>query len=182
MELKTCIKCKESKELSAFSRYTSKREPRRNKCKACSQQEVAEWKVSNPEKVKLSSKKWHENRREVNNLRSQEYKEANPTKVKELVFRWKKANKGLVNLHNVMREQRIQRATAAWIDLKKTKQIYTLAAKWNELWPEDPVHVDHIIPLKGKNVSGLHTELNLQILRAADNMKKSNKLLDISST
>lgn len=182
MELKTCLECGESKELSAFSRYSAKRETRRNKCKTCAQNEVALWKVQNPEKVKASSKKWHEGRKEVNNKRSSAYRAANPEKVKKVVSNWKKKNKGLVNFYNVMREQRIFQATALWADLEKVKQLYKLAATWNEIWPEDPVHVDHIIPLKGKNVSGLHTELNLRIIRAADNIRKSNKLLDISST
>lgn len=181
MGLKICVKCKENKELFSFSRYTSKKDTLRNKCKTCSQKEVALWKAKNPKKVQITSKNWHEARKEVNNLRSKVYREINPVKTKALVTRWKQENKGIVNLHNAMREQRIKQAIAAWTDLEKVKYIYTLATKWNEIWPEDPVHVDHIIPLKGKNVSGLHTELNLQILRATDNIRKSNKLLDESS-
>ena len=49
-----------------------------------------------------------------------------------------------------------------WADVEKIKQIYLNRPKG--------FHVDHIIPLQGKLVSGLHVENNLQYLPAKENM------------
>jgi hypothetical protein len=62
------------------------------------------------------------------------------------------------------------RQTVKWNDELVMKMIY-------EDCPEG-YHVDHIIPVQGKNVSGLHVHTNLQYLLAADNIKKGNKYED----
>ncbi len=70
------------------------------------------------------------------------------------------------------RAAKLQRAPS-WANLKKIERIYQLAA-WASKFTDEPLAVDHIVPLQGKNISGLHVETNLQILTRSENLKKSN--------
>ena len=67
--------------------------------------------------------------------------------------------------------------TPVWltdIDFERIETQYKLAAILTKLWGE-PWHVDHIIPLRGKMVSGLHVPSNLQVIRGIENSRKNNK-------
>jgi hypothetical protein len=72
------------------------------------------------------------------------------------------------------RAMKIQ-ATPAWADHEKIKAFYKLARAFSDLYV--PHHVDHIFPLNGETVSGLHVEHNLQVIPAQDNLLKGNRLL-----
>jgi 5-methylcytosine-specific restriction endonuclease McrA len=67
--------------------------------------------------------------------------------------------------------------TPAWLtaeDHSLMADYYQMAKELELIFPWKQ-HVDHILPLQGKLVSGLHTPLNLQILSEAANLQKSNK-------
>ena len=63
-----------------------------------------------------------------------------------------------------------------WADAEKIKELYKQAViKSKETgiqW-----HVDHIIPLQGELVSGLHVPENLQVIPGIENVKKANRYI-----
>lgn len=66
---------------------------------------------------------------------------------------------------------RVKRATPKWADLEAIAKIYQQAKVLS-------MEVDHIVPLQGKNVCGLHAINNLQHLTMEDNRSKNNRFED----
>jgi len=90
-------------------------------------------------------------------------------------LQWKKDNMGYVTyINSIRRCAKIER-TVTWANLDVIKAIYTECAALNAEHGKRTYHVDHIVPLQGKLVSGLHVENNLRIILAKDNLTKSNK-------
>jgi hypothetical protein len=78
--------------------------------------------------------------------------------------------------HAKRRAAKLQR-TPKWLtkdDCQLIEAKYAMA-KWLGEVVGMPYHVDHIIPLQGDSVSGLHVPNNLCVLLGADNLSKSNK-------
>ena len=81
--------------------------------------------------------------------------------------KWRDANKDKTRLKSANeRAVRLQRLPS-WANKELIKEFYLNC-------PEG-YHVDHIIPLRGKTVSGLHVIENLQYLPANENISKGNK-------
>jgi len=68
------------------------------------------------------------------------------------------------------------KATPTWLSeeqINQMKEKYWLAKDVKAVTGEE-YHVDHIIPINGENVSGLHVPWNLQVLPSDINLSKSN--------
>ena len=63
----------------------------------------------------------------------------------------------------------------SWYNSKVVNKIYKECRELNKIAGFIKYHVDHIIPIQGTNVSGLHVQGNLQIILASVNQSKGNK-------
>lgn len=114
-------------------------------------------------------------------IRSVEWRLKNPQHegMKAAKSRYKTENPGKVRADTVKRRTAKMHRTPAWLtsdDLWLIEQAYELAALRTKMFGFS-WHVDHVIPLQGKAVSGLHVPTNLQVIPWLDNVKKANKHL-----
>lgn len=115
---------------------------------------------ANPEKVRARKKR---------------YREKPETQEKERAYarQWAKDNPALAAANASKRRAAHLQRTPPWADLELIDVFYGLAKDMEEVTGVKR-HVDHIIPLRGSTVSGLHVATNLQIITAAENTRKSN--------
>lgn len=107
---------------------------------------------------------------------SKAFKLRHPERVASERQLYKKNNKGVVNANTRKRQAAKLQRTPSWLtedDLWLMQQAYELAALRTMLF-KFSWHVDHIIPLQGRRVSGLHVPTNLQVIPGIENSRKNN--------
>jgi hypothetical protein len=156
--MKICPNCKEAKDLSFFSQYKGK-SYYYSYCKQCTTAKGKEWAEKNREKSRACKAKWQINNRQ---------KKAASQRL------WLANNSEIHAAYQAKRRASTLSSTPKWADLNAIKTEYQLA-KWCSDVTGELYHVDHIVPLKGKMVCGLHVHWNLQVLPAKINLQKGNK-------
>jgi hypothetical protein len=144
---KKCSSCKKILDLFMFPVMKKNKDGLDYRCKPCAAEYKQKWAENNRDRTKAAKDRWKQNHRDKHLEQS-------------------KNNK-------MIRAKRVPK----WIDAEERwliNEAYSLARLRTKLfgfkW-----HVDHIIPLRNKNVCGLHTIMNLQVIPANDNLCKSNK-------
>jgi hypothetical protein len=93
---------------------------------------------------------------------------------------YKDRNVDVVRADTSVRKRRHREATPKWLtpaERLQMRDLYVQARKMTGLTRERYV-VDHIVPLRGEEVCGLHVPWNLRVITQEENLKKSNKHVD----
>ena len=161
-------------------------------CVAChAQKSIAHqqiWRKNNPEKQKEYARKYAERKnaqmkiwRQENKERCAEtqrnWNEKNKEKRNELSKNWRLRNRAAMNALKMKRHADILQRTPKWLtvdDFWLIQEAYALAKLRTALTGID-WQVDHVVPLRGRNVSGLHVPTNLRVVPASENRKKGNR-------
>lgn len=185
---KQCYKCGEVKEESHFSTRKGSKDGLRNDCKQCVSNRNKEYYSKNKDKILDQVHEYYEhNASTILNQKAMYYEKnkssiledrkkyylENKAAVRNYQSKYALENRAYFSASNAKRKAQKLRATPAWADKEHIKSFYILCSLNREAGYD--VHVDHIVPLQGKTVCGLHCEANLRLAYASDNLTKGNR-------
>jgi len=176
--MKQCSKCKRTLSKSQFSKSSRQEDGLQPYCKDCAKEYDEKYRQKDKEKKRAYDKKWCQKNRKKNIKKRIKYNEKNRKRDKEkktmYTKRWRKNNPGRRQATDSKRRANLILRCPKWLTPEQEQQIIDFYINC----PKGMV-VDHIYPLQGKYVSGLHHPDNLQYLTKSENCKKGNKCPEI---
>lgn len=156
--------CPAAKKLANNLDYARKKELYRKRAK--------DWRAQNSERVKVLAQ-----RDEVKvkaRQRMREWSANNKERKREQDKKFYESNRALVNSYKAKRRAAVLSATPPWLteqDWQAIREVYRLC---DLMTVETGVEheVDHIVPLQGKIVCGLHIATNLRVITAVANNRR----------
>ena len=188
--MKTCNRCGEIKELELFTKAKMCKDGHRNYCKKCRSKDMHKWYIDNQTQCYQKNREWVKNNidkdkqykatyrfKTSSKVKDKQYREVNKIKLAYNTLMWNINNRGKSNAIKIQYKTKKKQRTPKWVDAEELwliAEVYDLAERRNKVtnikW-----HVDHIVPLQGRLVSGLHVISNLQVIPAKLNWSKGNK-------
>ena len=138
-------------------------------------QKVKEWREANPEKKLEQDRRYAKKHPDLLIAKTQRWRANNPEKAVESSKKTRKKHAARV-LANKAKYRAVKlRATPIWLNKGHWFEIGCVYVYRDALKRVGfNYHVDHIVPLQGKHVSGLHVPENLQVIPATQNRLKNN--------
>jgi hypothetical protein len=162
--MKQCKQCLIDKEISLFNKDRTRKDGYHCYCKQCHKEYKHTYYLKNKPHHEAKAKAW---------------KLLNPEKVIQIQKKARQTHKAKRRADWKFYNTRKINACPKWLSNDQRKQIeglYKFAKFLEELSCNSiQYHIDHIVPLRGKDVCGLHVPWNLQILNARDNLSKGNR-------
>ncbi len=128
-----------------------------------------EYRARNRETQRVCHRAYYHSNRDK--LQNQAAARGEPAAMRERVKKWRADNPGKHCEQSARREAAKINATPSWltkVQIKEMRALYAEALLHG-------LHVDHIVPLRGRTVRGLHVPWNLQLLTPDENNRKSNR-------
>jgi hypothetical protein len=180
---KVCKRCSVAKNLDLFHKDRKSLDQLNTICKSCKSLDDKKYRETHQIELKAKKREYYlkveKHKRKLRtldklkrlSLSNKIYRENNIERIKYNYKIWRLSNKATVNARNMRRYAAKLNQCPPWVNkehLERIKQFYANCPKG--------YHVDHIIPLQGKEIRGLHVIWNLQYLPAIENIRKSNKV------
>lgn len=160
--MKNCTQCHILLDCSMFAKRSASKDGLRPDCRLCQSKTRLRYAEGNRESLAQQQRDYYQT---VKNHR------------KEYMVQYQSENRAKVNHHNAMRRAGCIQATPSWLTQEHKDQMEAMYGLCRDtcIATGEPHEVDHIIPLNGVNISGLHVPWNLQVLPLDLNRSKSNK-------
>jgi hypothetical protein len=174
--MKSCSHCDQVKPFEAFYASSTHKSGYASWCKVCESERSKAKNQCNRETRLVKAKEWRDANKDKQVAAIKAWRERNPERTATMYRDWAERNRDKVNAKWMKRESAKKHRTPSWLtddELWMIEQVYDIAATRTSMLGIE-FHVDHIIPLQGKTVSGLHVPWNLQVLPAKLNRQKSN--------
>lgn len=136
----------------------------------------AAWREDNKEMLQEYAREHYRENAEKYIERATTWRKENHERRLEIQSKFKKNNRAASTADTAKYRADKDKRTPKWLtefDLLYIKCLYQVAAMRTRESGE-PWHVDHVVPLRGKIVSGLHTPMNLRVIRGEENERKNN--------
>lgn len=179
--MKRCSKCNVDKPLNVFSKCAANKDGLHRWCKECSKAAKKEWYEKNAEAEKAKAMQYHYKNYEKNKDRIIkkviEWQQNNKEKYAAKSKRCYEKTKHIKFAWQALARAAKRNAVPKWIneELKQEIQKFYIEARSKTKETGINYEVDHIVPLMGENVCGLHVPWNLRVITRYENRSKANR-------
>ena len=179
--MKRCSKCNVDKPLTVFSKCAANKDGLNRWCKECSKAAKKEWYEKNAEAEKAKAMQYHyenyEKNKEIKIKNSHEWQKNNRERYREIAKRCYEKTKHKKFAWQALARAAKRNAVPKWIneELKQEIQKFYIDARSRTKETGINYEVDHIVPLMGENVCGLHVPWNLRVITRYENRSKANR-------